>query len=303
MSPLVALLALRATDPYAALGAAIPADEWAAVQAYVADPTETPPRFVAPGATPLEAQRAAVGRYAAILGGLHQASAQPYRREDGPATAEAFGAVKNVARLVLFAAHVRFADGDRKGATTALLDGLTMARRVRGASTLAAYVGVACESMMMAGFESHLDQIPLPECDRVRAAADAALAERPELPFDASEAARRALGAPDLWATKGADPLLAALAKDAAQLRLLRLHMRVEAYRWRWDKPPEALLDAAPAVEVDDPLTHLPFRYEPMGTTYRLLSDGFPELGPMGLKYRREPGRGDPDAPPPVVPP
>ena len=86
-------------------------------------------------------------------------------------------------------------------------------------------------------------------------------------------------------------------------MRLLRLHMRIEAYRWRYEKLPEGLSDAAPPNETEDPLTRLPFRYEPAGTGYRLYGEGLPGLGPVSLRYRRDPKRVDPDEPPSQVPP
>ena len=188
------------------------------------------------------------------------------------------------------AAHVRFAQGDRHGGVTLLLDGLTMARRIRAESSLAALVGVACESIAMGGFEEHMDHIPLPECERVRTFADALLTAPNAYPPNLTEGVRAALAdAPARWVVKGADPIVQAFAKDLTQMRLLRLHMRIEAYRWRYLKLPERLIDAAPQVETEDPIAQESYRYEPVATTYRLTSTGFASMGPMGLRYQRDP--------------
>jgi hypothetical protein len=95
-------------------------------------------------------------------------------------------------------------------------------------------------------------------------------------------------------------PDLSATARTSAmartQLRLLRLHARVLAYKWENGRLPARLQDASN--DVADPLSGENFAYEPNGDTYRLYSRGRPETGEVTLKRTlRGPAQEDP-APP-----
>lgn len=92
--------------------------------------------------------------------------------------------------------------------------------------------------------------------------------------------------APSLGLLDGRDAT-AAVAKSWTQLRLLRLHMLVRAYRWRQDRWP-ATLAAAAGKEAQDPITNKPFTYRLEGGSYLLRSEGWPSVGPIELRYRRE---------------
>lgn len=279
MSPLLALFTIQASDPYARLAAIVPKAEVVAVEAYVGQAVREPsgnaavkpPPYVALGATPLAAQRAIVERYPSVLIGLRQLAEKPYAPLEGAQPTQDSAQFEKLAKFVAYAAHVRFADGDRRDAVTALLDGMTMARRVRGSSTASNLASVAMQTILYTGFKEHLDQIPLAECDRIRAWTDAALAEKTAAPSDASPSIREAFTTPEsFWTAKEADPFMRSVAKERTQIRLLRLHMRIEAYRWRNLKLPATLADAAPGPEANDPSTGRPFRYEPSANGYRL---------------------------------
>ncbi|GEM_PF-7014621 len=236
MSPFVALLAHQAPDAYVQLGARLPKSDWKRTLDAVASSP--------PGTTPLAVQRAATERWAAVLDGLRTISEAPYT--PGPPASEGRDAVERVAGLVATAARVRLADGQPPSAVTLLLDGLTMAVRVRSEDA---------EGIVLASFATHLDAIPLAQCDRVRLAIDG---------FPA--------------------------AKDDRRLCLLRLHMRIEAYRWRYLKPPTLLTDAAPAAETTDPATRKRFRYVVKGARYRLYGDsGGPGGDPIELGSEGKP--------------
>ena len=153
-----------------------------------------------------------------------------------------------------------------------------------------ALASAVCEATVMASFEEHLPQISLDDCERIRRRANAYLAEGLPTPDDASPTLRAALArSPRGWVVAGTDPILPAFARTLTQMRLLRLHMRIEAYRWRNLKLPDGLRDAAPETEYVDPLLQEPYAYVRSVSTYRLTSSGFPSLGPMGLRYRRAP--------------
>ncbi|RYG47774.1 hypothetical protein EON79_06395 [bacterium] len=76
-----------------------------------------------------------------------------------------------------------------------------------------------------------------------------------------------------------------AVPKGWTQLRLLRLHALVRAFRWRQDRWPRSLSEAA-GNEAFDPIANKPFTYGLEGGAYRLRSEGWPSLGPIELRYR-----------------
>ncbi len=83
------------------------------------------------------------------------------------------------------------------------------------------------------------------------------------------------------------------LGKSRTQLRLLRLHARISAYRWRQNKLPGALGEVASADEMADPFAGGEILYElKEGATYRLYGKGNKETGEIDLRYRRQPGTG-----------
>lgn len=77
-------------------------------------------------------------------------------------------------------------------------------------------------------------------------------------------------------------------AQTRTQLRLLRLHARILAYRWEHDRLPGRLEDVAS--EVVDPLAGGRFEYVVDGGAYRLWSRGRPETGEVTLRSTRSLG-------------
>jgi hypothetical protein len=86
-----------------------------------------------------------------------------------------------------------------------------------------------------------------------------------------------------------------ATAQMRTQLRLLRLHARVLAFRWEHDRLPMRLEEASR--ETADPLTGGTFEYERMETGYRLFSRGRPETGVIALKSANAPFTAPPAEP------
>ncbi len=185
-------------------------------------------------------EKAAADHWAAVLLGLRKLSDDPYM--SGPVGEE----VTRLAKLAAGAAHVKFSIGERHGGVTLLLDGLKMTDRIRNASPS---LSSRCETTILQTFSRGLDAIPLLECDRVRASLDPILL----------------------------NPSLSR--KERSQLALLRLHMRIEAYRWKHLNAPGLLAEAAPATEIEDPATKRPFKLEITTAGYRLQSE---EFGPLG---------------------
>jgi len=190
--------------------------------------------------SPLQVERAAAEHWAPILLGTRKLSDMPYT--PGPVN----GSVVSLAKLTTMVAHAKFSSGERHGAVTLLLDGLTMASRFRAATPPLA---AQCESLILNTFAQSLDAIPLLECDRVRAALTPMLVDT------------------------------TLTTKRRSRLSLLRLHMRVEAYRWKYLKVPGRLTDAAPAGEIADPATKRPFKFETTTSGYRLVSEEYDALG------------------------
>ena len=252
MIPLFALV-LRAPDPYLQLAEALIPSDWDArvvqVESALREGAALPD-----GRTPLEAQRAAVRRWTPVLEGLHLLTEKPYSRS-GVLTVEEFQGVERLSGLARWAARVRFADGDRHGATTALLDALTLEWRTLGR-------GFLTPRSVLDGFADALAQIPLAECERVRRVTDTMLVgvDRPTV--------------------------------SSTRLRLLRLHMRVEAYRWRNLRLPGALRDAAPPEETLDPMTGKPYGYETPPSGVLLFSEGFEALGRITLRGQKRRAEG-----------
>lgn len=313
MSPLIALCAIQTGDPYVRLGSAL-GEEFTRYETYLGyaiqrsqsgdDAPERPPipSGVQPDATPLAVRRAEVQRFGLVVNAFMQVSANGYRLPSTPFAGEELGSIKALARLVVAAARVKFADGDRNGAVTLLLDGLTMSNRIRPASTISLLVGCATQAIMLGEISDNLMAIPLADCDRIRTTMDNLYATPTAIPSDAPPGLRQRWGAGlKAWATAAGQepevPILHALAKDGLQRMLLRLHMRIEAYRWRQLGLPDVLTKAAPATEVDDPVAGLPFHYVGEAGGYRLWSEGLPEIGPIELRYRRAADSGE-SAPP-----
>jgi hypothetical protein len=78
--------------------------------------------------------------------------------------------------------------------------------------------------------------------------------------------------------------------KYRTQLRLLRMHLRVQAYRWNNAQLPARLDQTAPASETRDTFGGGEFQYlpDPFGH-YQLYSVGIPGIGRIDLKWRRDP--------------
>jgi hypothetical protein len=79
--------------------------------------------------------------------------------------------------------------------------------------------------------------------------------------------------------------------RSRTQMRLLRLHAWVLAFRWEFDRYPTSLAEAAPADALTDPLNGQPFEYTIVPGGYRLLSKGRDGTGEIALRYQRPPGQ------------
>ena len=80
------------------------------------------------------------------------------------------------------------------------------------------------------------------------------------------------------------------------QLRLLRLHAKIRAYRWEHNRWPARLEDVID--DVTDPLSKKPFEYRVIEPGYRLVSLGRPETGEIALTVRDPAGSGTLPVPP-----
>lgn len=76
------------------------------------------------------------------------------------------------------------------------------------------------------------------------------------------------------------------------QLRLLRLHAQIRAFRWEHDRWPARLEDIS--AEVIDPLSGIRFDYKVNEIGYTLSSRGRPETGPIMLRSSSTSGRAAP---------
>ncbi|MGV3618945.1 MAG: hypothetical protein ACO1SV_26765 [Fimbriimonas sp.] len=85
------------------------------------------------------------------------------------------------------------------------------------------------------------------------------------------------------------------------QLRLLRLHARILAFRWEHERLPTRLRDVVSAPEEIDPVNDEPFEYVVTPEGYRLVSRGRAGLGEIALRYVRPSPTGGQDAAPPSV--
>jgi hypothetical protein len=83
------------------------------------------------------------------------------------------------------------------------------------------------------------------------------------------------------------DGLLAAVARQRTQLRLLALHGMILEYKWENNKLPAKLSDAVAAASCQDPLSGQSFVYERKADGYRLYSRGIKATGQIELNYRR----------------
>ena len=87
------------------------------------------------------------------------------------------------------------------------------------------------------------------------------------------------------------DGVASAAAKNRTQIRLLGLYASVIRYKWENGRLPQKLEDAVGAARVADPVGENPFTYTPAGPwSFTIVSRGWPAVGQIGLKYRRQPG-------------
>lgn len=87
--------------------------------------------------------------------------------------------------------------------------------------------------------------------------------------------------------------------RNRCQLRLLRLHCQVIAFRWKHERLPTKLAEAVPEAELADPLSGEAFQFELRDGGYRLYSKGIPATGEIELRYRRPPSTDDEGIRPP----
>jgi hypothetical protein len=90
-------------------------------------------------------------------------------------------AFKTLAKLFSADAYEKFADGDSKGATSDLLDGLTFARRMGGGSMIADLVSIASYAIIFAVFEDNLSRLTERDASRIIDYVESALSESPTI--------------------------------------------------------------------------------------------------------------------------
>jgi hypothetical protein len=73
-----------------------------------------------------------------------------------------------------------------------------------------------------------------------------------------------------------------------AQLRILGLHARIIAFRWRTTHLPATLSEVASAAQRYDPIARTDFQYELNDGSYKLCSRGFESTGPIELRFKRQ---------------
>jgi hypothetical protein len=93
------------------------------------------------------------------------------------------------------------------------------------------------------------------------------------------------------------DQLVSAVVRSRTQLRLLGLHARIIDFRWKNNRLPVNLREAAPEDECFDPAANDEFQYVPSGSSYELYSKGFGLIGRIDLRYRSLRGPDSPDGP------
>jgi hypothetical protein len=90
----------------------------------------------------------------------------------------------------------------------------------------------------------------------------------------------------------------AASLRSRTQMRLLRLHAWVLAYRWEHDRLPARLADAVPQDSLVDPVNGQPFEYTITEGGYKLHSLGRDGTGEIALRYKIPPQKPGPNDPP-----
>lgn len=86
--------------------------------------------------------------------------------------------------------------------------------------------------------------------------------------------------------------------RSRTQMRLLRLHAWVLAYRWEHDRLPTRLADAVPQDALIDPANGQPFEYTITEGGYKLHSLGRDGTGEIALRYKIPPQKPGPNDPP-----
>jgi len=101
----------------------------------------------------------------------------PREKTDVQSTYPELSGFRRLAKLIRAEAYARFADGDTKNGTSALLDGLTFSRRIGGGNVLSELVASADQAVIFAGFEEHLAQLSDQDAAQISKYCDAALSE------------------------------------------------------------------------------------------------------------------------------
>lgn len=129
----------------------------------------------------LGVRREMVARYGKALDYVRIGNGKPCREPESLKQATSFPALasfRSVVKLFVADAYVRSADGNRKGATADLIDGLTMSRRISGGSLISFLSGLACQSIMLAEAERSLPELSDADALQLIPYADKSLADR-----------------------------------------------------------------------------------------------------------------------------
>lgn len=126
-------------------------------------PKEDIPPRVTPAMSVLDVRRRMDEQVGPIIAAIKEGNAKevydPRSKLDPMTMFPEFAQLKVVARIVANRAHVEFAAGRSNGGTTSLLDGLTFAWNLQGATIIASLVSIACSAIELAEFQEHLGQL------------------------------------------------------------------------------------------------------------------------------------------------
>jgi hypothetical protein len=140
-------------------------------------------------------------------------------------------------------------------------------------------------------FDSLIQRFDSPEENWLSASeAPPATTPDPKNVDEVAEAVSRAV-------TSGFDRhLVLSVVRTRTQLRLLRLHARIIGFRWESGRLPMSLDELGLTHDqIYDPLSRTLFKFEAASGSYKLLSAGIRETGPIELRYQPPSDRSIPD--------
>jgi len=130
------------------------------------------PESVPEGATLLDLYRLQLRSAGAALDLVRSGSLKPVSYQNPPITFRTIDSelfyLRTACQLFRRQAYVAFAEGRSKDGAQAILDGLTLAKKIRVAGLLHYLIGVSCEAVMFAAMQRHLGQLSLADAERLQ---------------------------------------------------------------------------------------------------------------------------------------